>query len=246
MPAAAGHGPGITFRDRRPMNTDSARDRIFARIRAAQGRPAKPTQGEREAVRDYLARHPQGPRPGVAGDLVEAFSVQARKMASTVERVASMSDVPAAVGHYLDGLALPRRAVAWPALGMLDWRSHDIAVECRPPLRDADADRDHGDLVGITGCFCAIAETGSLMLLSGPDAFASGALLPETHIAVVPVARIVAGLEDAFALMRSERGELPRATNIISGPSRTGDIEQTIVLGAHGPYRVHVVLVEQA
>ncbi len=100
-------------------------------------------------------------------------------------------------------------------------------------------------MVGITGCFCAIAETGSLMLLSGPQTFASAALLPETHIAVVPVSRIVDGLEDAFALVRSERGELPRATNTISGPSRTGDIEQTIVLGAHGPYRVHVILVEQ-
>lgn len=228
------------------MNTDSARDRIFARIRAAQRRPAQPTRGEREAVADYLARHPQGPRPGVAGDLMEAFSVQARKMASTVERVATMADVPAAVAHYLSGLALPPRAVAWPALGALDWQAHGIAVESRPPLRDPQADREHGDLVGITGCFCAIAETGSLMLLSGPETFASGALLPETHIAVVPVGRIVADLEEAFALVRAERGELPRATNIISGPSRTGDIEQTIVLGAHGPYRVHVVLVEQA
>lgn len=225
------------------MNTDSARDRIFARIRAAQGRPAQPTQGERDAVADYLARHPQGPRPGVAGDLVEAFSVQARRMASTVERVATLNALPAALAHYLDGLSLPRKAVAWPQFGALDWQAHGITVECRPPLRDPEADRDHGDLVGITGCFCAVAETGSLMLLSGPDAFASGALLPETHIAVVPIERIVADLEDAFALVRRERGQLPRATNIISGPSRTGDIEQTIVLGAHGPYRVHVVLV---
>ncbi|WP_340526717.1 lactate utilization protein C, partial [Cupriavidus necator] len=121
-----------------------------------------------------------------------------------------------------------------------------LAVECRPPVREVEADREHGDLVGITGCFCAIAETGSLMLLSGQATFASAALLPETHVAVVLRSRIVAGLEDAFALVRSERGELPRATNIISGPSRTGDIEQTIVLGAHGPYRVHVILVDEA
>ncbi|WP_347333564.1 LutC/YkgG family protein, partial [Ralstonia pseudosolanacearum] len=108
------------------------------------------------------------------------------------------------------------------------------------------ADQDHGDLVGITGCFCAIAETGSLMLLSGPEQVASTALLPETHIAVVPQSRIVSDLEAAYALVRAERGELPRATNVISGPSRTGDIEQTIVLGAHGPYRVHVIVVTQA
>ncbi|BDB24895.1 lactate utilization protein C [Cupriavidus sp. TA19] len=228
------------------METNDARDRIFARIRAAQGRPRQPTQGERGAVADYLARHPQGPRPMPAADLVDAFLAQAQRMASTVDRVATLDEVPAAARRFLDSLNLVQRAVAWDALGTLPWQDAGIAVECRPPLREVEADRDHGDLVGITGCFCAIAETGSLMLLSGPATFASAALLPETHIAVVPRSRVVAGLEDAFALVRSERGELPRATNIISGPSRTGDIEQTIVLGAHGPYRVHVILVEQA
>jgi hypothetical protein len=73
---------------------------------------------------------------------------------------------------------------------------------------------------------------------------ATVSLLPETHIAMVPVSRIVATMEDAFALLRAERGELPRAVNFISGPSRTGDIEQTIVLGAHGPCRVHLILTE--
>lgn len=228
------------------METNDARDRIFARIRAAQGRTHQPTQGERAAVADYLERHPQGPRPLPAADLVEAFLLQAQRMASTVDRVATMDEVPAATRRFLDSLNLVQRAVAWDALGTLPWQDAGIALECRPPLREVEADRDHGDLVGITGCFCAIAETGSLMLLSGPATFASAALLPETHIAVVPRSRVVAGLEDAFALVRSERGELPRATNIISGPSRTGDIEQTIVLGAHGPYRVHVILVEQA
>ncbi|WP_404991468.1 lactate utilization protein C [Cupriavidus pauculus] len=227
------------------METNAARDRIFARIRAAQGRGAKVTEGEREAVADYLNRHPQGPRPAVGQNLADAFSEQAQKMASTVDRVATLADVPGAVLRYLDGLSLARRAVAWTALGALPWAAQGMEVECRPPLREPQADREHGDLVGITGCFVAIAETGSLMLLSGPETFASAALLPETHIAVVPVSRIVANMEEAFARMRAEHGQLPRATNIISGPSRTGDIEQTIVLGAHGPYRVHVVLVEQ-
>ncbi|UDM51509.1 lactate utilization protein C [Cupriavidus sp. MP-37] len=228
------------------METNDARDRIFARIRAAQGRPDRPSAGERGAVADYLARHPQGPRPPAAPDLAEAFLAQAQRMASSVDRVATLADVPAATVRYLDSLGLLRRAITWDEFGPLPWQAAGLAVECRPPVRDAVADREHGDLVGITGCFCAIAETGSLMLLSGPATFASAALLPETHVAVVPRSRIVAGLEDAFALVRSERGELPRATNIISGPSRTGDIEQTIVLGAHGPYRVHVILVDSA
>ena len=227
------------------MVTNAARDRIFARIRAAQGRGGTVTTGEREAVDDYLARHPQGPQPAIAADRVEAFSLQAQKMASTVERVATLADVPGAVSRYLDGLGLVRRAVAWDSLGDLPWQAQGLDVACRPPARDPQVDHDHGDLVGITGCFVAIAETGSLMLLSGPQTFASAALLPETHIAVVPVSRIVANLEEAFARMRAEHGQLPRATNVISGPSRTGDIEQTIVLGAHGPYRVHVILVDQ-
>ncbi|MCO5398188.1 LutC/YkgG family protein [Ralstonia soli] len=229
-----------------PLDTTRARDAIFARIRNAQHRPEQPTQGERDAVADYLARHPAGPRPPVPEDLAAHFAEQALKMASTLDTVAALADVPAAVGRYLSGLSLKPQAVAWTTLQSLDWAAAGISVEFRPPQREPQADREHGDLVGVTGCFCAIAETGSLMLLSGPENVASTALLPETHIAVVPQSRIVADLEAAYALMRAERGELPRATNVISGPSRTGDIEQTIVLGAHGPYRVHVIVVTGA
>jgi len=83
------------------------------------------------------------------------------------------------------------------------------------------------------------------VVLSGADTPASNSLLPETHVALVPASRIVAGMEEAWQLLRAECGELPRAVNFISGPSRTGDIEQTLVLGAHGPYRVHIVVVRQ-
>jgi len=126
--------------------------------------------------------------------------------------------------------------VCWEALSALDWAGAGLRVEYR---RAADA-----DLVGITGVFAAIAETGTLMMLSGPQSPASLHLLPETHVAVVPASRVVSHYEDAIARMREERGQPPRAMNLVSGPSRTGDIEQTIVLGAHGPYRVHLVIVE--
>jgi len=95
----------------------------------------------------------------------------------------------------------------------------------------------------VTGVFSAIAETGTLMMCSGPDTPATVSLLPETHIALVPAGRIVPFMEDAWDLARAELGQLPRAVNFISGPSRTADIEQTIVMGAHGPYRVHIVVV---
>ncbi|HYF58643.1 MAG TPA: lactate utilization protein C, partial [Burkholderiaceae bacterium] len=163
------------------------------------------------------------------------FEAQAARMSSTTERVASLADVPGAVARYLGAHGLPMRAVCWNTLGALDWAGAGLEVEARRPRGD--------DLVGISGTFAAIAETGTLMMLSGPDTPASMHLLPETHVAIVEADRIVGHYEDGFARARVERGRLPRATNLVSGPSRTGDIEQTIVLGAHGPYRVHVVIV---
>ena len=217
------------------METSSARAAIFARIRKAQQRAPTAQQSELDQVQDYLAHHESGPRPDLGHDLVQRFREQALRTSQTLDEVATLADVPAAAARYLDSLGVAKNAVAWKTLDGLPWQTAEIGVAFRPPVNE--------DLVGITGCFCAVAETGTLMLLSGPDTFASAALLPETHIAIVPKARIVAGIEDAFALAKAERSELPRATNFISGPSRTGDIEQTIVLGAHGPYRVHVILV---
>ena len=107
---------------------------------------------------------------------------------------------------------------------------------------EARAARD-GDLVGITTAFCAIAETGTLMMVSGPRTPAATSLLPETHIALVRADRIVRGMEEAWQLLRAELGAPPRAVTFISGPSRTADIEQTVTLGAHGAYRVHLILI---
>ncbi|WP_114810251.1 LutC/YkgG family protein [Paraburkholderia kururiensis] len=220
------------------MDTSVARRNILARIRAAQGRDAEPTAPEREAAADYVARHPPGPRPPLPADLKTCFIEAAGRMATTVDEVDTLAEVPAAVRGYLDANGLPLTGVAWATLTELAWADAGLTIEFRKPVDT--------DLVGMTGCFCAVAETGTLVLLSGPETWASGALLPETHVAIVPASRIVAGQEDAFALIRAERGELPRAVNFVSGPSRTGDIEQTIVLGAHGPYRVHVVIVRGA
>jgi L-lactate dehydrogenase complex protein LldG len=220
------------------LDTTAARRRILDRIRSAQGRGGPPTPGERRALDDWIARRAVGPQPTVDADRVAHFEAQAARMSSTTERVAWLADVPAAVARYLDAHGLPKRAVCWNTLGDLDWAGAGLSVEARRPQGD--------DLVGISGAFVAIAETGTLMMLSGPDTPASMHLLPETHVAVVAADRVVAHYEDGFALARTERGSLPRATNLVSGPSRTGDIEQTIVLGAHGPYRVHVVIVGAA
>ncbi|QRJ65224.1 LutC/YkgG family protein [Azospira restricta] len=213
----------------------SSREDILARVRAKLGAAAGDA-ARRAAARAVLAAPAAGPRPALAGDLVARFRAKSEAMASTVDVVATTAEVPAAVARYLAGRGLAPRAVCWPELAALDWAAAGLAVEARAAGGD--------DATGITGCFCAIAETGTLLLVSGPQTAATTSLLPETHIAVVPVSRIVPAMEEGFARLRAEYGEdLPRAVNFVSGPSRTGDIEQTIVLGAHGPYRVHLLLV---
>lgn len=217
----------------------SARANILARIRTGQGRAVTVrTAGrdaeEREAVAQYIAAHPQGPRPQVDADIKARFRDRALNLSTTMDEVPSVADIPAAVARYLHGLNLVPVAVCWPEFAALDWAAQGMKVEARAARGD--------DLVGITGAFCAIAETGTLMMCSGPDTPPAASLLPETHIAVLSHSRIVTGMEDGWALLRRERGAMPRAVNFISGPSRTADIEQTVTLGAHGPYRVHLLL----
>jgi L-lactate dehydrogenase complex protein LldG len=214
----------------------SARDKILARIRKAQGRGgSRPSQAELEAVETYLRAHPRGTLPKVEADLVARFRARAEATQCTTEEVIRAADIPQAVARYLSAGKLPAAGCVWPQLADLDWKGAGLALEPRGAKDD--------DPVGVTGAFAAIAETGTLVLASGPDTPASVSLLPETHVAVLEARRIVPHMEDAWALARAEFGQLPRAINFVSGPSRTADIDQTIVLGAHGPYRVHIVLV---
>jgi L-lactate dehydrogenase complex protein LldG len=216
--------------------SSKARETILARIRRAQGRGAsRPSQAELEAIETYLSAHPRGTLPKVEADLVARFRARAEAMQSTTEEVAGEADVPAAVARYLKSSNLPLAGCVWPRLARLGWRASGLDLYAREATGE--------DAVGVTGAFAAIAETGTLVLASGPDTPASASLLPETHVAVIGADRIVAHMEDAFALARAAFGQLPRAINFVSGPSRTADIDQTIVLGAHGPSRVHVILV---
>jgi L-lactate dehydrogenase complex protein LldG len=212
----------------------SARDNILKRIRAAQGKPAAATDDERAAVAAHLGARPLSPRPRVDGDLAACFRERALGLASTIDQIASIDELPTAVASYLAGAGLPAKAVCWPEFAGLAWAAQGLSIEARG-ARD-------GDPVGITGAFCAIAETGTLMLLSGAQTSATVSLLPETHIAVVRSSRLVRSMEEAWTLLRGEHGQPPRAVNFVSGPSRTADIEQTVTLGAHGPYRVHIIL----
>ena len=214
----------------------ASRERILERIRRGQGRGGTSPGGEeRDLVREYLRAHPRGPLPSVGADLVARFTERAAALASTIDTVAHERDVPAAVARYLDAQGLPKAGCVWPDLAHLDWAASGLSLSPRAASGD--------DAVGVTGVFCALAETGTLCVLSGSGTPSSASLVPETHVAVVPSARVVAHMEDAWDLMRAASGRLPRAVNYISGPSRTADIEQTVVLGAHGPARVHIVIV---
>jgi L-lactate dehydrogenase complex protein LldG len=214
----------------------SARDNILARIRRLQGRTGSCTETELQAIREDMARHRIGARPSMPWtDLPRRFSEQCERLATTHDQVDTLDAVPAAVARYLQSHALSLRLAGWPEFVGLNWRNAGITYDNRPANGE--------DATGLTGCFCSIAETGTLLLLGAAATPKVTALLPETHIAVVRKERIVRTMEDAFALMRSEIGAPPRSTFFVSGPSRTADIEQTIVIGAHGPYRVHVILV---
>lgn len=177
---------------------------------------------------------------------VELFVELAREVQTTVTRVRSAADVPQAVAAYLAEQNLPAELVAAP-----DPQLDDIPWSERPLLRLRHGKPEPTDPVGLSGCFAAIAETGTLMLVSGPESPSTMNFLPDTHIVVTRDHQVVATYEDAWARLRErqqgrDEGALPRTVNFVTGPSRTGDIEQRLQLGAHGPRRLHIVLVDPA
>jgi L-lactate dehydrogenase complex protein LldG len=212
------------------------RDNILGRVRKALGREG--SDETRLAAADaYIAAHAHGPRPRLSSDLVEHFMRRALTMGSSIERIGNRREVPQRVARYLEQRPEAERThagVCWPEWADLSWSEAGLRMEPRPATGD--------DRMAVTGVFCAIAETGTMVIVSGSATPTASIFLPETHVAVVPSTRIVSGMEEAFALLRREHAALPRAVNMVSGPSRTGDIEQTIVLGAHGPYRVHILV----
>jgi len=210
----------------------NARDRILGRIREA--RTGLPPETSTENIANHLARHPRGPFPPPPDDLITCFKQRATKLSSDVLETHDRMEVPSLLARYLDERKLPMHGVCWTSFSGLPWNTAGLDIQTRPATDQ--------DLVGVTGTFCAIAETGTLMLLSGADTPAATSLLPETHVAIVDPCRIVATMEDAWDMLRKEYQQPPRSVNFVSGPSRTADIEQTVTLGAHGPYRVLLIL----
>ena len=169
-----------------------------------------------------------------------AAAAYIRQVAETLESTSVLrSD-----HEVLDEIALER------ALGGTAITLHRIAHDESGASRDVQRAKFREDMIvadiGVTGVDHAIAETGSVSIAAGRGVSRLISLLPPVHIAVVRPDQIVPSLDELFSLRRSEfleRGSLDY-TNIISGPSRSADIEQTLIKGMHGPREVHMVILE--
>ena len=227
----------------------SARDDILGGIRQALGRGA--LAGEAAgALAARVAAHRRNLIPARAAVLdpparVDLFVAMAEGVQTTVTRVASDGGVPEEVARYLAAENLPAELTMAPdpTLDALPWAE-------RPLLQIRRGKAEPSDTVSLTPCLAAVAETGTLMLVSGEATPTTLNFLPDTHIVILRARQVVASYEDGWDLLRQRPGEgpkaLPRTVNFITGPSRTGDIEQRIELGAHGPRRLHVILVGDA
>jgi L-lactate dehydrogenase complex protein LldG len=222
---------------------NGSRERVLDALRAALGRGSRPATAE--AVRGRLA-HPTANVVPQRGRLERAgrtdlFVEEAERVDTTTARLGQWNEVPAAIADYLKGVNLPAslRVAPDPSLQGIPWTEEPLLEITTGAARE-------GDKVSVTGAFAGVAETGTLVLLSGPESPTTLNFMPEAHIVVFPVDRIVGTYEEVWARIRSRfgNGTLPRAVNWITGPSRTGDIEQTLLLGAHGPRLLHVVLVD--
>jgi len=225
-----------------------SREAILGAIRRGLKRGPLPDD-QQLALRARLSAHPrhliparsQLPRPEQVG----LFVRNVEKEFGTVARVASLADVPAAVADYLAANNLPTDfAIApHPELQRIDWSQRPM-LALRPGRAEAS------DLVCLTHGYAAVAETGTLMLPATAQRPTTLNLLGDTAIVVLRASRIVGAMEEAWDLLRAEHrddatgGFMPRNVMWVTGPSRSADIESTLELGAHGPRRLHVVLLD--
>lgn len=221
----------------------SGREAVLGRLRRQLKRGE--TDGGAAAVAARLSRHARGPIPARSAldraGQVALFRAQAEAVHASFTEVSDPAEVPRAVAEFLSRENLPARAVMAPdpELRALPW-------DRAPLLELREGKAEDADEVSVTGAYAGIAETGTLVMLSDPKHPTTLNLMPETHVVVLRRSQITGTYEDVWDRIRTAHGEgwMPRTVNHISGPSRTGDIEQTLELGAHGPRRLHIVLVD--
>jgi L-lactate dehydrogenase complex protein LldG len=220
----------------------SGREAVLAKLRRALAGAAP--EAERRAAVEARLKNPRANLIPARGQVdhrgqVELFCRMAESVQATVARVKARKEVPAAVAEHLRRHNLPAelRMGADPRLAALPWADTQIEVKY--------GRSDGHDIVGLSHAEAGVAETGTLVLLSGPDNPTTINFLPDTHIVVVRAADIVGDYETVWRRLREKLGPgiMPRLVNMITGPSRSADIEQTLLLGAHGPRALHIVVV---
>ena len=239
LPGAVGRSQG---RGAQMSGGTDGRNAVIFKIRKALG--TYDSAARRSAVAERLGTPPPPLVPERAKrdkeQLRGLFRQYLEGQSATVVEAASAAEVPAAIARFLRSTNLPLRVrVGDDAyLDKLAWGS-EPALERRKGPAVGD------DEVGLSHATAAVAETGTLVLASGADNPVTLNYLPETHIVVVEDKDLVGGYEGAWDKIRARFGKraMPRTVNFVSGPSRTADIGGQLVMGAHGPRRLCVILV---
>lgn len=222
----------------------SARDNILAKIRKVNATGADEDQRKR-IVAERLAGSPRGimPKRGQLPDAErrELFMAMAQKFGATVAEVTDYPDVARAVSTYLRKHNLPAsiRIGEDDRLKSANWDSERT-------LEVLHGASDGNDMTAVSHALAGIAETGTVALPSGADNPTTLNFLPDHHIVVIKAGDIEGDLESIWDRLRGKlgKGQMPRALNLVTGPSRSGDIEQKILLGAHGPRALHLIIVD--
>jgi len=223
------------------MSTSSGtgRDRMLASIRAGISRQAERRHGAAAPAKPTPLIPARATAPGV--DVVDLFRAQLANAKATLDEVAQKADVPAAVARYLANNNFEARVRLSPdaRVSGLPWG--------KAPMLETSSGRSHGkDPTSVTPAVAAVAETGTLVLQSSEATPTTLHFLPDQHVVVVSKSQIVGTYEDALArVKRDPDGGLPRTVNFVTGPSRSGDIGKILLMGAHGPKKLHVIVVDE-
>ncbi|MGX1308609.1 L-lactate dehydrogenase complex protein LldG [Amorphus suaedae] len=220
-----------------------AREHIIGKIQRALDVDPNHDEARRRAVAERLSSHGHHtiPARGQLGgeERIALFRSMVEAVSGSTDRVASRADVPAALARRLQSRDLP------PAIRRgNDQRFDEMDWDRAPSLQVRLGPSEDGDTAGVVYAFAGIAETGTSVALSGADNPTTVSFLPEEAIILVDADSIAGDMEAVLAAMRGRFGNaLPRTVNFITGPSRSADIEQTLLLGAHGPRALHVIVV---
>jgi len=213
------------------------RREIFSRLYHALHKSKSEADATTTTIKQHLAICKRGVVPAYSENILHRFISKNEKVAATVKCIKNISELSAAVYKYMADNHITPNLVAAPSeiLKQVNWQK-EINIEYRQA--------QDNDLTTLTMAYAGIAETGSLVLCSSKDSPTTLNFLPDNNICVIHQDDIYPYMEDAWDLLRKEGKGMPRAINFITGPSRTADVEQTIQLGAHGPRRLHIIIIE--